>query len=428
MILYNDDDSLLSRLKRYGSVATSAGSFAATYALTSFQEKNEEERARALVELLGNLKGPLIKVAQLLATIPDLLPPAYMERLQMLQASAPPMGKLFVKRRMRGELGDAWEKNFLSFETEAFAAASLGQVHKAVSLEGVSLAVKLQYPDMEGTVEADLAQLRLFFSFLEKTKGGLQHDLILKEIVDHLREELDYQHEASNLTAFGGIYQSMPFVTIPKPIEALTTKRLLTMTRVCGLPLTACFEWDDARRNALARHLFLAWYTPLCQYGLLHGDSHMGNYHATEEGHIILYDFGCVRRFHAAFVEGIRTLYGALRNNDREALIHAYTLWGFEDLSNELIDILTLWATYLYEPLLDDRVRPIDENFNSQRGQAVAKEIFKALQQTKGLRPPREFVFIDRAAIGLGSVFMRLRATLNWHQLFEQILSGGILL
>src|ERR1700758_4379447 len=155
-----------ARAARYARVGANVGGVAARYAgrrlLGAAPDRAGD--ALALSSALGRLKGPLMKVAQLLATIPDLLPPEYAAELQKLQSEAPPMGWAFVKRRMSAELGSGWEKKFAQFERQPSAAASLGLVHRAQAHDGAALACKLQYPDMQSAVEADLQQLQLIFA------------------------------------------------------------------------------------------------------------------------------------------------------------------------------------------------------------------------------------------------------------------------
>src|SRR6266545_2115608 len=144
----------------------------------------------------GGLKGAIMKVAQLLATIPDALPPEYVAELQRLQSEAPPMGWAFVKRRMTAELGAAWQKKFARFEHHPAAAASLGQVHRAQALDGTALACKLQYPDMQSAVEADLQQLEWLFAIRRRMDPAIDTTEIAVEIGARMREELDYRREA----------------------------------------------------------------------------------------------------------------------------------------------------------------------------------------------------------------------------------------
>src|SRR6185503_13004873 len=182
-----------ARAARYARVGAGVGGVAARFAgarlLGSGPDRAGE--ASALAAALGGLKGPIMKVAQLMATIPDLLPPEYAAELQKLQSEAPPMGWAFVKRRMNAELGADWQQKFASFEHHPAAAASLGQVHRARSLDGAALACKLQYPDMQSAVEADLQQLEWLFAIRRRLDGAIDTSEIAEEIGARVREELD---------------------------------------------------------------------------------------------------------------------------------------------------------------------------------------------------------------------------------------------
>ncbi len=164
-----------ARARRYANVGTKVGGVAARMASQRFfgTQGSRAGNALALAAALGGLKGPIMKVAQLLATIPDALPPEYANELIKLQSQAPPMGWAFVKRRMQAELGPGWENKFKRFEHQPAAAASLGQVHRAVALDDSELACKLQYPDMQSAVEADLKQLQLLFSIRKRFDPAL---------------------------------------------------------------------------------------------------------------------------------------------------------------------------------------------------------------------------------------------------------------
>src|SRR5271156_6753665 len=186
--------------------------------------------AADLKAALGGIKGPLMKVAQLLATIPDALPDEYVRELIQLQSNAPAMGWPFVRRRMAGELGQDWQSRFKSFEREAAQAASLGQVHRAVALDGTRLACKLQYPDMASAVEADLRQLRLAMGLYERYDRSVSTAEIHVEISARLREELDYEREAAHMRLYAEILKDEPGVAVPTPRADLSTKRLITMT------------------------------------------------------------------------------------------------------------------------------------------------------------------------------------------------------
>lgn len=417
------ESTLSGRIKRYARVSTTVGSLAARLAGERYLGL-KLDRGRHAAELraaLGGIKGPLMKVAQLLATVPDALPSEYVRELRMLQANAPSMGWLFVKRRMAAELGDDWEARFASFDREAAAAASLGQVHGAVGLDGRELACKLQYPDMDSVVEADLAQLKLAFAVYERIEPAVVTGEIHAEIRERLGEELDYVREARNMRLYAAMLERHAGVHVPKPIEGLSTRRLLTMTWLDGEALLEFVDENIKSRNAVAHNMFRAWYVPFYDFGVIHGDPHLGNYTVRSDCSINLMDFGCIRIFEPKFVQGVIDLYWALVRADQDLAVHAYETWGFKKLTREVIGVLNLWARFLYAPLMEDKVRRIQEGEGALYGAEVAQKVRRELRRLGGVTPPREFVLMDRAAIGLGSVFTHLKAEINWHRLFHDL-------
>ena len=186
-----------------------------------------------------------------------------------------------------------------------------------------------------------------------------------------------------------------------------------------GRKLSAFEDAPVETRNALARNMFRAWYVPFYEYGVIHGDPHLGNYSAREDHSINLLDFGCIRVFPPLFVKGVIDLYNALKHGDEDLAVHAYETWGFTGLDRETIDILNIWARFLYKPLMEDRAQAIQQDNSVQYGARTVGKVHEELKRVGGVKPPREFVLMDRAAIGLGSVFMRLRAEVNWHRLFH---------
>ena len=423
-----DDEraSVGGRVKRYAQVGTAVGGLAARLAGERYLgiKVDRDAHAKELRQALGGLKGPLMKVAQIMATIPEALPQEYVQELIQLQSNAPAMGWLFVKRRMAAELGTDWQKRFDSFEHEAAAAASLGQVHRA-TLDGQDLACKLQYPDMQSAVEADLKQLKLIFRIYHQYDRSIDTSKVHDEIGDRLREEPDYELEAKHMALYADMLAKESSVHVPAVVPELSTKRLLTMTWLQGNKLLDYKDADQETRNTIADAMFRAWYVPFYEYGVIHGDPHLGNYAVRDDLGVNLLDFGCVRVFQAKFVQGVIDLYRAIRDDDRELAVHAYETWGFSGLSQETIDTLNLWANFVYAPLLEDRERRIQEMESSGiYGREVAEKVHKRLRELGGVTPPREFVFMDRAAIGLGGVFMHLKAEINWHRLFHDLIDG----
>ena len=419
----DETSGLGGRFRRYARVTGTMGNLALKMAGERYLgiKIDREEHATKLRDALGGLKGPLMKVAQILATIPEALPREYAEQLANLQTDAPSMGWLFVKRRMASELGPDWQSRFADFEKTAAAAASLGQVHRATSHDGLKLACKLQYPDMASAVQADLRQLKLIFSLYERYDKAISTSDIHTELAERLEEELNYKREASNMRLYRYMLDGVEGANVPNTIDDLSSERLLTMTWVEGIRLKAFIEnnEDQESRNRVAENMFRTWYVPFYYYGVIHGDPHPGNYTITPDGGVNLLDYGCIRLFRPDFVRGVIELYKALRDNNEEQAVTAYEYWGFKGLDRETVNVLNIWARFIYTPLLEDRARPIQEMRGGAHGRELAMQVHAELKRIGGVKPPREFVLMDRAALGLGSVFMHLKAEVNWHRLFE---------
>lgn len=416
--------ALGSRVARYGKVSATMAGLAAKLAGERYLglKIERDSHAQELLQSLGNLKGPLMKVGQILATIPEALPPEYAEALQNLQSNAPPMGWSFVKRRMKAELGADWEQKFKSFEHDAAAAASLGQVHRAVTLDGRHVACKLQYPDMQSAIDADLKQLKLIFSLYEKYDSTISTKFIHQELAARLYEELDYKREAKHTKLYRHLLKDEKAVHVAEVVDDLSTGRLLTSAWLEGAKILDYKTAPLAQRNRIALNLFRAWFTPLYYYGIIHGDPHLGNYTIRKDDSINLLDFGCVRVFPPAFVGAVIELYSALRDDDEARAVNAFETWGFKNLNKDQIEILTIWARFLYGPMLDNKVRTIGEAKNGPYGREIAHEVHMKLKEAGSVTVPREFVFMDRAALGLGSVFIHLQAEVNWYQIFNELI------
>jgi predicted unusual protein kinase regulating ubiquinone biosynthesis (AarF/ABC1/UbiB family) len=441
-----EDNRFSARAMRYARVGSNVGAVAARVATGRLLGRQLDNRAdaTALAAALGGLKGPLMKVAQLLSTIPEALPPEYARELSQLQSNAPPMGPAFVRRRLVAELGSDWRERFGSFAETSVASASLGQVHRATTRAGEPLAVKLQYPDMQSAVEADLNQLRVIFAMHARMGGAVDTREMLVEIGDRLREELDYQLEGRHMRLYGYIFANDGRVRVPDMHADLSTRRMLTMGWMNGRRLLDYKSAPLEDRNRLAEAMYRAWWHPVTHYAVIHGDPHLGNYTVFEDGPaaghgapgdgaaplgtpvgINLLDYGCIRKFRPTFVKGVVDLYHGLLHDDRAQVVHAYETWGFKGLKNELIDALSIWARFIYGPLLDDRERTIaDGTAPGEYGRGEAFKVHQILKEKGPVTIPREFVFMDRAAIGLGGVFLHLDARRNWYRLFNETIEG----
>jgi len=278
---------------------------------------------------------------------------------------------------------------------------------------------------MQSAVEADLKQLAVLFAVHRRMDPAIDTREMAKEIGARVREELDYRREAKHAALYAAMLAGEPLVRVPTVRPSLSTARLLTMDWLQGDKITAYKEHSLEERNRLATAMFTAWWSPFSRFGVIHGDPHLGNYtvFTDDDGApqgINLLDYGCIRIFPPSFVGGVVDLYRGLLDNDPARIVHAYEVWGFRGLTKDLIDILNIWARFIYGPLLDDRVRTIADKVKpSEYGRREAFTVHKALKEKGPVTVPQEFVFMDRAAIGLGGVFLHLKAELNFHRLFD---------
>jgi len=293
------------------------------------------------------------------------------------------------------------------------------------------LACKLQYADMQSAVEADLVQLQLLFALHRRFTVAIDTREIFEEISERVREELDYHREARNAALYGRMFASFGFkdVRAPHIWSDLSTGRLLTMDWLEGERILTFKEADLAVRNRLSHAMFQAWWRPYTRVGVIHGDPHLGNYTVFSEGGepmgINLLDYGCIRIFPSRFVAGVVDLYRGLLEGDDERVVGAYEAWGFKSLNKDLIETLNIWARFIFGPLLEDRVRTIADGVApGDYGRREAFQVHQALKKKGPVTVPREFVFMDRAAIGLGGVFLHLRAEMNFHRLFEEAIEN----
>ncbi|QCE35570.1 AarF/ABC1/UbiB kinase family protein [Acetobacteraceae bacterium] len=422
-----DKMSLLNNTKRMvksGTVVGGAVARATWRKLSphSLQTGSLQEDAEKLKKSLGELRGPLVKVAQLLASIPGLLPEDYIKELSELQTQAPAMGWGFVQRRMRGELGENWQRYFGSFDREACNAASLGQVHKAVLINEKQVACKLQYPGMDKSISSDLLQLKTLFGLYSFFDGAIKQDQVYKELEDRLKEELDYRREAANLVLFGYVFRANPYVHVPRPAKKISTHRLLVMEWLEGISFSEFLKKNPSleERNQAARELFKAWYYPFYHFGILHGDPHSGNYGIREDGGVNLFDLGSVRVFPPKFVQAVVQLYRAVKEKDRFKIVQAYKVWGFKGLNDEVVEALNAWSSFFFRPFLIEGDHSLEETNSAEAAHEVLENVYATLKKGGGVTLPREFVLLDRSALGLGGAFLRLGASLDWKKLFEE--------
>src|SRR3954470_4407737 len=279
--------------------------------------------ARELVKQLGQLRGAAMKVGQVLSTIdftaiPESEREDFKATLAALRDDVPPLPYKKVRKLLEEELGGRVSDHFDSFEEEAFAAASIGQVHRAVTLDGDAVAVKIQYPGVAEAVESDLRNLSLLLPLVKRLAPGLDVKALYGELRERIAEELDYELEAQNHRAVERAFRGHPFAHVPKVHTDLSSRRVLVTDLLSGRR----FEEVKAERDRFGEIVFRFYFSLLARMRRVCGDPHPGNYLLLDDGRVGFLDFGLMRSLDAEQLEGERALARAVVAHDAEA-VHA---------------------------------------------------------------------------------------------------------
>ncbi len=384
--------------------------------------------AQRIVERSKQLRGAFMKLVQMLSMRTDMLPAQAVDILKLTQSNVPPMDYDMISEQIRRELGAPPERLFASFEPTAFAAASLGQVHRARLKNGTEVAVKVQYPGVDKTVEEDLRNLKL----LLQTFSALARDMmrqkievrkIYLELEERLKEELDYQLEARNMTYFGKLLADDDEVVIPRVIENLSSRKVLTMTYLDGYPLADVLApgVDQQLKEWLARKYFSLVWRQILELGVLHTDPHPGNYLVSYEPKLAILDFGSIRRFPETIQRAQLKFAVAVLENDKKAMGQAMVALGHLSPKQDPEPMIEM-VRILFEPILVDR--PYDPNeYDSVAKARAASEIAFA---HKLYNSPPHSVFVLRVLIGLDGLMKQLGVVTNYREIFRQCVMRAI--
>ncbi|SFR52841.1 Predicted unusual protein kinase regulating ubiquinone biosynthesis, AarF/ABC1/UbiB family [Marinobacter daqiaonensis] len=398
-------------LKLAGMTASVAGQYAGQRARRLVGRESEEQRSKQyarmadeIVDTLGELKGAVMKVGQVASQTQDFLPREFSEALQRLQKEAPPMPFEIIRQQVEAELGAPVDALFADLQERPYAAASIGQVHRATLKDGREVIVKVQYPGVDESCDSDLRQLRMTLKF-----GGLLRmpresaDRLFEEIRVRLKEELDYNNEASNIRRFRAYHEKHPWVRIPEVIDSHSTRHVLTMGLEEGDHLQQVANdpdrYDQATINLLGERLFITMADELFDFQCIHGDPHAGNFAFRPDGIIVLYDFGCVKSLRPSVVASYRQALIATLEEDYEALDRHLIDLGARVATKPPIhaDYYAMWRNLLIPPFAGET--PYDFGASDIHRQIAAHThtVFRYLDR---LQPAVESMFIDRMVAG----------------------------
>ncbi len=383
--------------------------------------------ARRIVESSQQLRGAFMKLIQMLSMRSDLLPAEAVDILKATRSSVPPMDFVTIAEQVKRELGRRPEQLFASFDHQAFAAASLGQVHRARLRNGEEVAVKIQYPGVSETVEQDLGNVKLLLRTLQALAGDLMRQkidtrTIYRELEERLREELDYVNEARNINEFRRLLADDKEVIIPRVFEKLSSRRVLTMTYVDGYWLSDIMspEVDEDLRRWVARKYYRLVWRQILELGVLHTDPHPGNYLVTHHPRLAILDFGSIRHYTEPLRQASLMLARGLLERDDKLIASAMVKLGYLDRDSDPAPMIKV-IHILFEPLLTDRV------YDPNRYDSIAKmaEVGEIAVRHKLYKSPPHSVFTLRALIGLDGIVKGLAIPDNYRALFREAVASA---
>lgn len=398
-----------------------------TGAVARFHERTAERYS----ELLGRSKGVLMKAGQILSVMDTSWVgngqfTGYQAALAHLQADAPPMDPALAREVLQADLGRAAEEVFAEFDDEPMAAASIGQVHRAVLHDGRRVAVKIQYPGAAEAIRDDLANTELLASFLRlvsTTLGNvIQTDVkrAAREVAARIGEEIDYRHEAANIAAFAGLYRDHPFIRIPDVVAEASGDRVLTMTYLDGMDWAAAQGADQELKNRWAEAI-LRFATGSARHAnLFHADPHPGNYRFGSDGRVGFLDFGCVKvvpePFRHKYMHTVRAALDGRAHQLRELMVDAGFLTADSGLTGT--QVYQWWAEILQEAL---GPQPVTFTRDTSRRALRALVPLSPDHPVRRMSLPEDLVFMSRISLNVNAICAMLRASVHARSIADDL-------
>jgi predicted unusual protein kinase regulating ubiquinone biosynthesis (AarF/ABC1/UbiB family) len=381
----------------------------------ALDKQHEEAAAADVLKTMGNMKGALMKLGQIVSFMDETLPEAYQAELRKLQANAPPMAYDLVAAVIRSELGDDPEALFAEFDKVPMAAASIGQVHRAKLFDGTRVAVKVQYPGVDRAISADLSNYGMLMAMVNVVTPTLDAKPIVEELAARLTEELDYTIEAENTRRFWEIYRDHATIVVPRVFLERSARRVLTTQLIDGIgfyDFAASASVEQKHRAVQAMHTFC--FDSLYQHQIFNGDPHPGNYLFLPDGRVGFLDFGCVKHFPPEFLEDFKAMNRLYLLGDRDGYYEQLVKMRFI-LPNATEKVERDWVwdyiRYYYLPILHDREFTFTKDYCKR---AIGTMFGPNMRK---LNMPGHFVMLNRITFGLNSIFATLGATENFHRM-----------
>jgi len=399
--------------------------FASTERRIELDERRRLTTAQQVADELGRMKGALMKLGQMASYLDEGLPEPLRLALAQLQSNAPPMSAELAESVIESELGSPPRQIFTEWDPEPIAAASIGQVHRAVITDPSTgqeraVAVKVQYPGVDEAISADLRNADLLGAILRQGFGGLDPTEMVTEIKERLTEELDYRREADNQRRFADFYRGHPRIHVPEVVDHLSTARVLTTELVDGHTWSELLTWDQTERDRAAETIFRFVFRSLYTMRAFNGDPHPGNYLFHGDGRVTFLDFGLVKEFDPTEMRTFETMV-------RLAAVE-HDVPGFRSVLEEAgmllpnapveTDEVGDYFSHFYEPVSADR----DMVWTPAYASSIVRHTFdRSSPISQYATVPRAFVFIQRINLGLYALLGELGARGNYRRVAEEL-------
>lgn len=385
----------------------------------------ELKTAEDVVKRLGNMKGAFMKLGQMASYIDQGMPEHMRNALSVLQQDAPPMSHGLVVGAIQAELGDTPDVIFAEFDREPIAAASIGQVHRALTHDGQAVAVKVQYPGVDKAIENDLSNADPLIRLMGRMFPGLDPKPLVQELTERLVEEVDYELEASNQHKFCTYYQGHPYIHVPAVLPEYSTRRVLTSELASGHRFDELLTWSQEERNLAAETLYRFTFGSMYQLRAFNGDPHPGNYIFRPGGQVTFLDYGLVKHFDEDAIDGFMTLIEAMVVDDDMVKYRTHAieqkLLSPEAEGNVTEDQLREYFGHFYEFVQQDGLYTTTSEYASE----TVRKIFATGETREGIAQytnmPPNYTIVQRINLGLLAVFGELEATANWRKIAEEL-------
>jgi len=425
-----------SRLRRNARIAALGARVGLGHAGTAARKvfsgaarKEQLSRARELrtaqqvAAELGDMKGALMKLGQMASYLDDGLPEPLRVTLAQLQAAAPPMSHELVDAVLMAEFGALPADLFVAWDPEPIAAASIGQVHRAVLRvddDEVAVAVKVQYPGVADAIESDIRTADLLGTLLAFGFKSLDPEAMVAEIKERLTEELDYTREANNQQLFADFYRDHPFIHVPKVFTSMSTSKVLTTELVSGATWSEVLTWDQESRDRVAETIFRFVFRSLYRFRAFNGDPHPGNYVFGDDGRVSFLDFGLVKYFSESEMDTFqRMIKAAAIDHDVEEFRRIIEDAGLLRKDAPITtDEAGSYFSHFYEPVSESR----DMTWTSEYATSIVRHTFdRSSPIAQYATVPKSFVFIQRINLGLYALLGQLGARGNYRRIAEEL-------